>query len=757
MYRILIKLKRFLKKFLKVKAETRQTVSTRTLSKIYKFVMLIMTVSLIAFLYPAENLFQPLDFPEKGEIAGKDIIAPFKITIYKTQKELEEERQTARESIPIIIDYDQETVTSILKRFDEFILAGSNARKIARTDEQESKSQQPERNKLIDSLKTQLQAEFPFVGAAAINRIFEIEDLRKSAEVIKDILQNEIYFSGLLHNVSELPNVTNKSVIIRMGKREAYLIRDKILDLTTAYESLLTSLNNRERADSIDADDCYELGRHFVVPNLYVNIDEMRARQMAAADDVSLDQEVVSVGDVIIRAGQKVTARHSEILAEMFRQKELLTEGESRTKYFMPVLARLILILAAFLILYIYLYHYHRQIYLSNPKILALFFIYAIELLFVYFIGIKLSLSIYLFPIAIFSILITVLFDSEIGMVNTFILALLLGILHRFNFSIVLTAVVTGIVASYSTQRVRHRAEFFKSILYLSITFIALIFILESFKVNPSENMLTLFGYGLINAFFSPLLAMGILPAFESLYGFTTDITLLELSDLNRPLLKRLALEAPGTYHHSILVGNLAEAAAKAINGNPLLARVGAYYHDIGKMEIPEYFVENQLGIKSKHDALTPTMSSIILSSHIKKGRVLGEEADLPDEILNFIEEHHGTMTMSYFYNKAKELGEENPSMDDYRYPGPKPQIRETAIVMLADSVEAASRTLSDAKPARLRNLVQNIINDRFQSGELEECPLTLRDLAQIRESFIQILIGVFHQRIEYPEKEEAK
>ena len=150
-------------------------------------------------------------------------------------------------------------------------------------------------------------------------------------------------------------------------------------------------------------------------------------------------------------------------------------------------------------------------------------------------------------------------------------------------------------------------------------------------------------------------------------------------------------------------------------------------------------------------------MSAIILSSHLKKGRIIGEEADLPDEVLNFIEEHHGTMLMSYFYNRAKEAGGEEPSMDDYRYPGPKPQIRETAIVMLADSVEAASRTLADPKPARIRNLVQNIINDRFQSGELEECPLTLKDLAEIRESFTQILIGVFHHRIEYPEKEEAK
>ena len=253
------------------------------------------------------------------------------------------------------------------------------------------------------------------------------------------------------------------------------------------------------------------------------------------------------------------------------------------------------------------------------------------------------------------------------------------------------------------------------------------------------------------------MLAIGILPFFEAIFSITTDITLLELSDLNHPLLKRLAFEAPGTYHHSMIVGTLSEAATKAIGGNPLLARVGAYFHDIGKIEIPEYFVENQMGLKSKHEQLTPSMSSIILSSHVKKGRILGEESDVPDNVLNFIEEHHGTMIQSYFYSKAIEMGMDEMSADKFRYPGPKPQIRETGIAMLADAVEAASRTLDDPKPARINNLIQRIINDRFESGELDECPLTLRDLAKIKEAFSQILIGTFHQRITYPKKEDEK
>jgi putative nucleotidyltransferase with HDIG domain len=260
--------------------------------------------------------------------------------------------------------------------------------------------------------------------------------------------------------------------------------------------------------------------------------------------------------------------------------------------------------------------------------------------------------------------------------------------------------------------------------------------------------------FAVLNAVLSSLLTIGILPFYESIFSITTDITLLELSDLNHPLLKRLALEAPGTYHHSISVGNLSEAAAKAIHANPLLARVGTYYHDIGKIEIPEYFIENQLGVRSKHEALTPSMSSLILAAHVKRGRALGEENDIPDDVLNFIEEHHGTMVMTYFYSKAVEQGLDPAQVDKFRYPGPKPQVRETGIAMLADAVEAASRTLDNPKPARIHELIQRIINDRFQSGELDECPLTLRDLARIREAFAQVLIGAFHQRVAYPKKD---
>jgi len=757
MYRILIRLKRLIKRFLKVKAETRQSLTTRTSSKIYKYLMLLMAASLITFLYPAENFLRPFDYPRKGEVAQKDIIAPFRFNVIKSPAELREEKEAVANSIPTIIEYNTDLVDSTLEKFDHFMTRGEET--AGQIDSVMALNDIPPETKeyIADSLREALRQEFPFIRSAAIEKLLANENINLARSIIDDILRNQIYFTGVLPNRDVLPESKNRSVIVRIGKREIFIVRDKLLDLSLSYVNYLSALNNRYLVDSFDIDAYYEYGRDFIIPNLTVNIEEMQSRKAEAMAEISDISEVITVGDVIVRSGSRVTPRQEKILEQMYRQEKALSKEKSWFTAILPELIRLLLILACFFALYMYLYYFQKKVYLSNPKILALFFVFGLELILVYFVGIRWELSLYLYPVAIFSILITVLFDAEIGTFNVFILALLLGILHRFNFSITLVTIIVGMVSCFSIQRVRHRSDFFKAVLYLLLTYTVLIFVLESFKVVPSDKMLNLFGFGWANAILSPLLAMGILPVFESLFGFTTNITLLELSDLNNPLLKRLALEAPGTFHHSFQIGNLAEAAAKAIDANPLLARVGAYYHDIGKMEIPEYFVENQLGIKSKHESLTPTMSAIVLISHLKKGRQIGEEADLPDEVLNFIEEHHGTMIMSYFYNKAKEMGVENPPESEFRYPGPKPQTRETAIVMLADSVEAASRTLTDPKPARIRNLVQNIINDRFQSGELEECPLTLKDLAMIRESFTQVLIGAFHHRIEYPDKEEEK
>jgi len=258
-------------------------------------------------------------------------------------------------------------------------------------------------------------------------------------------------------------------------------------------------------------------------------------------------------------------------------------------------------------------------------------------------------------------------------------------------------------------------------------------------------------GVGFLGGIGAGILTAGIVPLVESTFRYRTDITLLELANLERPILKRLMLEAPGTYHHSVIVGSMVEAAASAIGANPMLARVCGYYHDIGKLKQPLYFIENQRRIRNPHDKLAPSMSSLILISHIKNGVELARDNKLGQEIIDTIRQHHGTSLISYFFDKAKQRkGENNVEIDDYCYPGPKPQTKEAGLVMLADVVEAASRTLENPTPSRIQGLVQNLINKIFSDGQLDNCELTLKDLDNIAKSFNQRLYGIYHHRVEY-------
>lgn len=272
-----------------------------------------------------------------------------------------------------------------------------------------------------------------------------------------------------------------------------------------------------------------------------------------------------------------------------------------------------------------------------------------------------------------------------------------------------------------------------------------------------SREVLLPFLWVFVNGLAAGVLITALLPYIERAFNIITDIGLLELSDLNRPLLKHLALEAPGSYNHSLIVGSLAEAAARQIGANDLLARVSAYYHDIGKLNKPQYFVENEGLSPSKHQNLSPAMSSLIITAHTKDGLELGKEYKLPRKILRIIQEHHGSTLVEYFYHQAKEKNQDNQQVEEsaFRYPGPLPRSKESAIVMLADAVESASRTMKDPSPAHLEQLVHDLIVKRLMGGQLNECNLTFRELQQIEISFIKVLAGIYHGRIKYPEQEE--
>jgi hypothetical protein len=354
-------------------------------------------------------------------------------------------------------------------------------------------------------------------------------------------------------------------------------------------------------------------------------------------------------------------------------------------------------------------------------------------------------------PIALGGMLIALLFDAHTAIIFSFTIALLSGIWQNdINYSFYIF--VGSILASFSVIRCKKRHDIIMAGLNVSLANVVTVIIIEllSDKFYPVELLPSVLFAAISGLSVSALVSI-LLPILEHVFKVTTDITLLEFVDLDHPLMKKLMIHAPGTYHHSIIVGNLVDAASEEVGVNPLLARVSAYYHDIGKIKMPEYFVENQSSLVNKHDKLMPHLSCMVIISHVKDGLELADEYNLPLPIKAAITEHHGTNLISYFFSKAKEGQTDAPSEEDYRYPGPRPQSRITGLLMIADAVEAASRVLTDPTPSRVNGLIDKIVNQVFLDGQLDECELTLKDIHIIRKRFSYILTSILHKRIEYP------
>ncbi len=362
------------------------------------------------------------------------------------------------------------------------------------------------------------------------------------------------------------------------------------------------------------------------------------------------------------------------------------------------------------------------------------------------------SISIYYFPVAAVPMLVMLLFnDVQLAFMMAFMSSVLSGLMLGFDLSTFLIFFMGSLTGAYKVKGAHNRG-----VLLAAGVFVAFVQVSCYVLINP------VFSVTIVDHFLKPLAINGLLVGifvmatlkiFETLFGEITNFTLLEMSDSSHPLLKRMVVEAPGTYHHSLIVSNLAEAAADAIGSHALLVRVGAYYHDIGKMVKPGYFTENQMVMGNKHDQLEPSMSRLVILNHVKEGMELAKKYRLSQRIADFIPEHHGTSLIHYFYQKAISEGEtEEIGEEDYRYPGPKPQSKETAIVLLADSVEGATRALDEHTPQKIEDIVRKVINNKFIDGQLDECDLTLRDIDTIAATFIRVLTAMYHSRVKYPE-----
>ena len=687
-------------------------------------------------------LFPPVprlatDFPEVGQVAQKEIRAPFAFEAPFLERDVQMQRNQRVLVEPPIL---RKVVPGSSRRGDgrmELFLDALAAALVDTSHSLEEKS-----GLLVLQYPNVLPDEIPWLLAT------------DEPDSLVDRL-SQSWAQVMTVGVADMLPVGNYDrIVILTPNTESLVQRSEIIHQTNLEQKLALILNI-EGMNPEDTAHAASVLRPFISPNLIYDAVESRLRQDQARDSVPTTMSF-QFDQRIIDDGILVSEQHAVYLETL---KDLLMDrggGDDGTGRASRIFVRGLLIAMA-LALFGWLAIIHFPDLLRRLRfLLALTVVVAVYLVGASFALGRPALGPVAVPVILLSLFATVLFKDKVGYTTTLLGVTLLAILPGTGAGSIFTWYILGMVTVILVRRVQKRSQFYQTMLLLTFLSVTLVFLLGPAAFGPDQGGENIFLVGL----FAPVLLVAfglfLLPVIEPMVGVCSDLTLLELSDLNHPLLKRMALEAQGTYHHSQVVGQLAEHAARAIDANALLTRVGALFHDIGKMEKSEYYVENQRPEFNKHDELSPSMSALIIAAHVKDGIELGRKWRLPQMVIDFIPEHHGTLVMEFFYHKALEgEGNETVKVDDFRYPGPKPRSRETAILMLADAVEAATRSLAKPTPSRIREITKQIIDKRMLSGEMDKSGLTLSDLARIREAFIPLLNGIHHSRIVYPGQKE--
>jgi len=483
--------------------------------------------------------------------------------------------------------------------------------------------------------------------------------------------------------------------------------------------------------------------KNLLRPNMVHNEQETVRRRREAMR--SVEPVRVVEGEIVVAKGQKLTLRHLALLQDLGLD---VGEGTWKTGVGSALLA---ILLAG--VVGAYIFQFEGRVRRSESLIVIVGLISVLVVLLT--VAVR-PVSGFLAPVAGGAMLLAILVGPRLALVAALVSSVAVGILTGYDFEFLVTALFGGAVSVFSVMRIGQRSDLIRTgVIVAAANALAVVsYQLAVGGASTDLGLLTRVMWAALGGMFSSVLALGSLPFLEGSFGILTPVKLLELSNPNQPLLRRLLMEAPGTYNHSVMVANLAEAATDALGGDSLLSRVGAYYHDVGKLKRPYFFIENQFGEENPHDKISPSLSALILMSHVKDGVETAEEAGLPDRIVDFIREHHGTTLVSYFYSVASEGDRSGRTVaeENFRYDGPVPLSRETAVVMLADSAEAAVRSMTRPTPGRIEGLVRRIIRERLDDHQLDKCDLTFKDLDVIAETFVRILTGVFHPRLEYPE-----
>ncbi|MBT6866140.1 MAG: HDIG domain-containing protein, partial [Candidatus Marinimicrobia bacterium] len=505
----------------------------------------------------------------------------------------------------------------------------------------------------------------------------------------------------------------------------------------------------------------YDLIVEFMKPNLLFNREITERRQLESLNMVPISQGVVLKNELIVDANIRIT---EDVLQKLNSLSVAVTKHETNSgwvKIAWSFLGRIILLSVVVSLFFAFLVVYRVTIFRDWKLVSLISIVFLIQLGLAHIFVIRLEWSEYLIPVTVGAMTLTILFDARIGFMATTSMALMMGLMMGQNIDLVIVSLFTSTIAVYNIRELRKRTQLFTTMFALIAASIFVVLGLGLFKEHNWINMLTDIQLLTINSILAPIVTYGMIGLFEILFEVTTDLTLIELLDYDHPLLKRAQQETNGTFNHSIVVGNLAESCANAINAHSLLCRVGAYYHDIGKMEKSEYFIENQYGGANKHDTITHTMSAKIIRAHVKEGLELAEEYALPKLVSDFIPMHHGTTRVEYFYRMAlKDAEETGATVDEsaFRYPGPKPNTKETGILMICEAVEAAVRSIKEPDIFKIEAMIDKIIKSRIDDGQMSECPITLDELNKIKGTvdgttgMLPVLRGIYHIRIEYPD-----
>lgn len=713
-----------------------------------------------------------------GEIASSDIKSPLTFQMVD-EVATEQKRVEAEKALPLVFDYRpnlyEPVYTQVYQPFREM-------RELVQETHWPNSEYAKE-----EVIKSFLKHKESFVKGFGINisdRLFEWLVEKKFSVRIENILIRAIS-NWSKDRIIDLP----KSAL--SNEKGTYILRDievagdgekvisqqyAVTDLKNLRDKKYFSIKGIRGVSGLSSRDYANtqvLVRKLMRPNLTLNQKEMAERRAKARESVLPVQVSIKKNQIIVREGGIVQSIHVTILDEIRSLK-------SKRRVDLMSLLSAFLFMTLILVFFSYLQRFTEHRVVVSYKdisvmgfvtvcvvLMTKFFLFITDAAFLDKYGSLIPATVFLYsaPVAAGPMLVGLLITSgEVVWIFTLFLATVLSLMVDFNFVFLIVTVISGIAGARGVYSCVNRNNIYFAGLRTGAinmgTIILVTLLTHKGEADLLRELLWNAPSGFLGGVLASLVAMMFIPMIESLFGYTTDVKLLELSNLNHPVMQELMMKAPGTYHHCMAVGTMCDAAAKAIGANALLAKVMAYYHDIGKMEHSQYFVENQQGGYNPHDHISPHMSKTILVAHVKDGAEMALKHKLGRPILDGILQHHGTSLITYFYNKAVEDQDEHTGQveeSEFRYPGPKPQFKEAALVMLADAIEATARSLDEPTPARLQNIVKNIIQSKFIDGQLDECNLTLKDLSIIEKSFRHILLSIYHQRMEYPHMKDGK